>query len=160
MAQSSRRLPQGHRPHPVSGWRTVTFCYGLKNRAAPSFWACRAGVPPLARRCECAPIRRSTVPGTARRHTQVPPYEHGRTAPRGLRAGTSSDTVRHKAAVHHPLWGGDGDLRAYALGIAPVATGAWGRWSVSPAAAGGCFAPCAARPGRCPWTPRFFEKIE
>ena len=29
-----------------------------------------------------------------------------------------------KAAVLHPLWGGDGGLRAYALGVAPVATGA------------------------------------
>ena len=45
--------------------------------------------------------------GAYRRHTQVPPYEHGRTAPHGLGGGyvISSDTVRHKAAVHHPLTG-------------------------------------------------------
>ena len=60
-------------------------------------------------------------------------------------AGTSSGTVRHKAAVLHPLWGGDGGLRAYALGIAPVATGAWGRWGVSLAAASGSFARCGGR---------------
>ena len=29
---------------------------------------------------------------------------------------------------------------------------------VSPVATGGRFAPCEARPGLCPWTPRFFEK--
>ena len=32
------------------------------------------------------------------------------------------------------------------------------RAGVSLAAASGSFAPCAARPGLCPWTPRFFEK--
>ena len=37
-----------------------------------------------------------------RRHTQVPPYKHGRTAPFCWGAGTSSDTVRHKAAVPTP----------------------------------------------------------
>ena len=34
-----------------------------------------------------APMHRSTSFGTARRHTQVPPYEHGRTAPRSLWGG-------------------------------------------------------------------------
>ena len=58
-----------------------------------------------------APMRRSTLPSTARRHTPVPPYKRGRTAPLRLGAGTSSDTVQHKAAVHHPRWGGDSGLR-------------------------------------------------
>ena len=79
-------------------------------------------------------------------------------------ADTSSNTVRHKAAAHHPLWGGDGGLRAYALGVAPVATGAWGRWGVSLAAASGNFAPCrrgsfarsGGRPGALPPGPLRF----
>ena len=62
-----------------------------------------------------------------------------------------------KAAVHHPHWGGDGGLRLR-RGLRHLRMALWDAWGVSPAAAGGCFAPCAARPGRCPWTPRFFEK--
>ena len=34
-----------------------------------------------------APVRRLTLPGTARRHTQVPPYKHGRTAPHSSGGG-------------------------------------------------------------------------
>ena len=58
-----------------------------------------------------------------------------------------------KADVHHPLGGGADGLRAYALGIAPVATGAWERWGISPAAAGDR--------GRRPLDPcDFLKKIE
>ena len=82
--------------------------------------------------------------GAYRRHTQVPPYEHGRTAPHGSGAGMSSKPVRHKAAVHHPLTGWR--RRPSALpGIAPSADGAWNAGGVSPAATGGCFAPRTAR---------------
>ena len=42
-----------------------------------------------------------------------------------------------KAAVHHPVRGGDGGLAAYAAGVSPVATG-------------GYFAPCAGRPEALP----------
>ena len=62
-------------------------------------------------------------------------------------AGTLSDTVRYKAAVHHPLtgWG----RRPSALpGVAPSADGALGRLGISPAAAGD--------QRRCFWTPRFW----
>ena len=49
-----------------------------------------------------APTFRVVGGAYRRRHTQVPPYEHGRTAPFCWGAGTSSDTVRHKAAVPTP----------------------------------------------------------
>ena len=37
-------------------------------------------------------------------------HEHGRIAPHGLGAGTLSNTLRQKAAVHHPVRGGDGGV--------------------------------------------------
>ena len=43
-------------------------------------------------------------------------------------------------------------------GIPPSADGGLGREGVSRRARRGCFARCGGRPGRCPWTPRFFEK--
>ena len=49
-----------------------------------------------------APTFRVVGGAYRRRHTQVPPYEHRRTAPFCWGAGTSSDTVRHKAAVPTP----------------------------------------------------------
>ena len=64
-------------------------------------------------------------------------------------AGKSSDTVRHKAAVHHPLtgWG----RRPSALpGIAPSADGAWDAGGISPAAAGD--------QRLCLWKPRFGQR--
>ena len=79
--------------------------------------------------------------------------------------GTSSDTVRHKAAVRHPVmgWG----RRPSALpGIAPSADGAMDDWGFR-AVRGAGFRPLrragvsrrARRDQRpCLWTPRFFEK--
>ena len=95
----------------------------------------------------------------------IVPYKHGRTTPRGLWVGTSSNTVRHKAAVHHPRWGGDGGLRLR-RGLRHLRMALWTlgvlrplrRAGVSLAAASGNFARCDGRPGLCPWTPRFFEK--
>ena len=80
-------------------------------------------------------------------------------------AGTSSGTVRHKAAVHHPRWGGDGGLRLR-RGLRHLRMALWTlgvfRWlrpaGISRRARRGCFARCDGRPGLCPWTPRFFEK--
>ena len=112
---------------------------------------------------------RSHAPVNATRYRRddvdIVPYKHGWTASFCWRVGMSSDTVRHKASVRHPLWGGDGGLRLCrefrhlrmavwdAKGFRPLR-----RAGVSLAAASGYFAPCAARPGLCPWTPRFFEK--
>ena len=67
-------------------------------------------------------------------------------------AVTSSDAVRHKAAVRHPLWGGDGGLRLrrglrhlrmalWTTGVFRAVRGA----GVSPVATGGCFAGCGQR---------------
>ena len=50
-----------------------------------------------------------------------------------------------KAAVHHPVRGGDGGLAAYAAGIAPSADGALGRWGSSRRARRGGFARCDGR---------------
>ena len=160
-------LAKGHVPRcrPLRGWTAGDIHLSISpsvgagipdgpGRNAP--WT-RQGCRVLRNGCAFAPMRRATVPGAARRHTQVPPYEHGRTAPHGLRAGTSSDTVRHKAAVHHPLtgWG----RRPSALpGDAPSADGAmddWGfrplrRAGVSLAAASGSFARCDGRPKALP----------
>ena len=83
-----------------------------------------------------APTFRMADGAYRRRHTQVPPYEYDGLPRMVRRAGTSSDTVRHKAAVHHPVRGGE--RRPSALpGTAPSADGALGTM--------GDFAPCAAR---------------
>ena len=91
-----------------------------------------------------------------------------------VRAGTSSDTVRHKAAVHHPVRGGDGGLRLR-RGLRHLRMALWDAAGGSPAAAGGDFAPCAARVFRwlrpadispaaagdqrlCLWKPRFGQR--
>ena len=66
--------------------------------------------------------------------------------PASLGAGTSSSTVRHKAAVLHPLtgWG----RRPLALpGVAPSADGAMDAWGFRPLR--------RATGGAAPWTPRF-----
>ena len=124
-------------------------------------------------------IRRSTAPAAARRHTQVPPYEHGRTAP--LRWGQ----VRHRArydirppsatraggggggrpprgtrkATPPPPAGGGGTALPLALpGVAPSADGAmddWGfrplrRAGISRRARRGSFARCDGRPKALP----------
>ena len=83
-----------------------------------------------------------------------------------------------KAAVRHPRWGGDGGLTADAVGIAPSADGALGRWGISRRARRGYFARCGGRVfrwlrpagvspvatgdrGRCPLDPcDFLKKIE
>ena len=94
------------------------------------------------------------------------PNPHGRTAPYGLRGGyVIGRGTRHKAAVHHPLTG-CGRRPSALPGIAPSADGALGRRGVSPAAAGGYFAPCAARvfrplrraTGALPLDPRIFSR--
>ena len=64
-------------------------------------------------------------------------------------AGTSSNMVRHKAAVHHPLTGW-GRRPSASPGGAPSADGALDAQGVSPAAAGD--------QRLCLWKPRFFEK--
>ena len=96
-----------------------------------------------------APTFRVVGGAYRRRHTQVPPYEHGRTAPFCWGAGTSSDTVRHKAAVHHPVRGG---RRPCGIRRGDCAICGWrfGRLWISPAAADdrGC----------CLWTPRFGQR--
>ena len=130
-------------------------------------------------RCACG----MTV-GTARRHTQVPPYISGRTAHMVRRAGpmcpaarmhrNPSDnryvpTCRAGACPRrrygvsylpgaldeppHPAPGGSAGpwlLPWQQPGIPPSADGGWDDWGISPAAAGGDFAPCEARPGALP----------
>ena len=85
------------------------------------------------------------------------------TAPDGMRFGRVRDAAPYdgaykKAAVRHPHRGGDGGLRAYALGIAPSADGAMDDREfravrgagVSLAAASGSFARCDGRPEALP----------
>ena len=66
-----------------------------------------------------------------------------------------------------PPRGGGGADHGHWPGIPPSADGGLGRWGVSPAAADGCFAPCAAREfrwlrpatgGAAPWKPRFGQR--
>ena len=81
---------EGRRPHPVSGWRMAALCRTVPDHEPPTILNVGAGIPdgpgrnaPWTRQgCRVlrngyafAPIHRSTAPGTARRHTQVPPYE-------------------------------------------------------------------------------------
>ena len=64
-------------------------------------------------------------------------------------AGTSSDTVRHKAAVHHPVRGGDGGLRLR-RGLRHLRMALWDAAGGSPAAAGD--------QRLCLWKPRFGQR--
>ena len=112
-----------------------------------------------------APTFRMADGAYRRRHTQVPPYEYDGLPRMVRRAGTSSDTVRHKAAVHHPVRGGNGGLRL-CRGLRHLRMALWTM---------GDFAPCAARVFRwlrpagispaaagdqrlCLWTPRFRQR--
>ena len=125
-------------------------------------------------------IRRSRLPDTARRHTQVPPYDHRRTAHMDRRAGpvcpaagthhrtsesqgpasltaqdgcdagasgmprpTVGSTRRPLSATRHGV--GTAALRLTPWGLRHLRMALWDAGGVSPAAAGGCFAPCAAR---------------
>ena len=111
------------------------------------WWGLRwCDVPPSVVGYDYAPMRWATVPGTAKR----PP----------------SAT---------PSWGGDGGLTALPWGLRPLRRALRDDGGIPPAAAGGSFAPCAARVFRwlrpagispaaagdqrlCLWKPRFFEK--
>ena len=76
-----------------------------------------------------------------RRHTQVPPYEHGRTADVG---DVGRDRcVPPSVQVTMIPWCGDG--RWPAAGGCAICGWRFGRWGISPAAAGGCFAGCGQR---------------
>ena len=107
-------------------------------------------------------MRRSTLPSTARRHTQVPPYEwdgslFGGSGETGKPPSTTPQGVGMAALGLTPQ--GFRALRG-AVQDAKVFRAVRGA-GVSLAAASGCFARCGGRPGLCPWTPEFFrEKIQ
>ena len=153
MAEPLGRQPQSRRSHPLRGGgrRLSRF-----PRPVPHFVRCSYHrMHPIGADAYIGPHTAPSYPAPRR----------GRTAPRGSGAGTLSDTVRHKAAVHHPLtgWG----RRSSALpGIAPSADGAMDDWGFR-AVRGAGFRPLrragvsrrARRDQRpCLWTPRFFEK--
>ena len=118
-----------------------------------------------AHRYAFAPVHWTTTPGTAGTMWASSPTNMDELPRVVCGAGTSSGTVRHKAAVHHPRWGGDGGLRLR-RGLRHLRMALWTigvfRWlrpaGISRRARRGCFARCDGRPGLCPWTPRFFEK--
>ena len=87
-----------------------------------------------------APVRRSTTPGTARRHTQVPPYEWDGSL-FGVRGKRESRRPPPRQRV------ADGGFGAVGNGPGDCAICGWryGRLGISPAAAGGCFAGCGQR---------------
>ena len=111
-----------------------------------------------------APMRRSTSSAAARRHTQVPPYEHRRTAPHG------SGRVRHRTRydIRPPsttrVGGGDGGLRL-CRGLRHLRMALWDAGGISRRARRGNFARCDGREfrplrratgGAAPWTPAIF----
>ena len=97
-----------------------------------------------------ATMRRSTLPSTARRHTQVPPYEWD-----GSLFGVQG---KRKSRRPHPSRGGDGGFGADAPGIPPSADGALNDRGfravrgagISLTAASGSFARCDGRPEALP----------
>ena len=101
-----------------------------------------------------APVRRLTLPGTTRRHTQVPPYEYDGLSRVVCGGGMHHRSpLRHKAAVHHPLtgWGrrpsalpGDCAICGWRFGTLGVFR-PLRRAGVSRRARRGCFARCGGR---------------
>ena len=152
-------LGRNRNPPPTAAHRTTvhptTVGAGIPDgpgRTAP--WT-RQGCRVLRNGYEFAPMRWPAPPGTARRHTQVPPYEHGRTADKGRRAGPMCPAVS----------AGDDDIPVRCWFMAPAVhprrgrrRGPWpaagdcaicgwrfGRQGISRRARRGCFARCGGR---------------
>ena len=181
------RRPQSRRPHPSRGGGRRLFRFPrpvphfircsyhrmhpvgadahIGPHAAPSTIAHHAGAHPI----DFASMRRSMPPGTAGTMWASSPTNKDGLPRMVCGAGTLSDTVRYKAAAHHPVRGGDGGSGAVGDGPGDCAICGW-RFETM-----GDFAPCAARvfrwlrpagvspaaagdQRRCLWTPRFFEK--
>ena len=117
-----------------------------------------------------APVRRSTTPSTARRHTQVPPYEWDGSL-FGVRGKRESRRPPPREGWGRRLWGRRKRPRGLRhLRMALWTTGDFARcggrvfrWlrpaGVSRLARRGYFARCGGRPGAPPPGPlRFFEK--
>ena len=92
----------------------------------------------------------------------LPLAQQRATAGELLRLHCSAERIRCDRTRRPPVpptAGWDRRPCGIAAGIAPSADGALERLGISPAAAGGSFAPCAGRPGALPPGPlRFFEK--
>ena len=163
---------EGRRPHPVSGWRMAALCRTVPDHEPPTTLNVGAGIPdgpgrnaPWTRQgCRVlrtgyafATMRRSTLPGTARRHTQVPPYEYGGISG-GLGVCVSSPCCRWMAPAVHPTGPAAGAMGPSwtAPGVAPSADGALGRWGVSRRARRGNFARCDRRPEALPLVSAIF----
>ena len=158
MAQSPRRSRKAAVPTPSRGGGRRPFTvpgivFPTLGRNRNPLPAAGASPRPTQRnQSACGKWRLPTSGGT-----QVPPYVLYWWYVRVC--GLADDPRR-------PPRGGGGEGHGLRPGVAPSADGAWDdrgfrplrRAGVSLAAASGSFAPCAARPGRCPWTPRFFEK--
>ena len=174
---------EGRRPHPVSGWRMAALCRTVPDHEPPTILNVGAGIPdgpgrnaPWTRQgCRVlrtgytfATMRRSTSPGTARRHTQVLHYEYGGHS-RRAGARTSSLCCRWMPPRRPPPTDGVGTA---AFGFAGGCAICGWRFGTT-----GCFARCGGRAfrwlrpagispvatgdqRRCLWTPRFFEKNE
>ena len=104
-----------------------------------------------------APTFRMADGAYRRRHTQVPPYEYDGLPRMVRRAGTSPDTVRHKAAVHHPVRGGNGGLRL-CRGLRHLRMALWDDGGFR-AVRGAGISPAATGDQRlCLWSPRFRQR--
>ena len=136
-----------HRMHPVGADAHIG------PHAAPSTIAHHAGAHPI----DFASMRRSMPPGTAGTMWASSPTNKDGLPRMVCGAGTLSDTVRYKAAAHHPVRGGDGGLRL-CRGLRHLRMALWDDGGfravrgagVSLAAASGSFARCGGRPEALP----------
>ena len=78
----TRKMLHGRKIHAPPPVRTIDdYCTDGFHRVG------RGLAPAAGAGYDCALVRRSMDPDTARRHTQVPPYKHERTTDKGRRAG-------------------------------------------------------------------------
>ncbi len=104
-----------------------------------------------------APVRRSTLPGTARRHTQVPPYERGRTAP--LRWGRVRYQTRYDIRPPSTTRDGVGTAAFGFAGGSAICGWRFRTLRVFHAVRGAGISPAAAGDQRlCLWKPRFGQR--
>ena len=143
--------PVGRGLAPAAGMHQRTSkSQGLASLTAPDRVRCgrvRDAAPYEHRRTTDVDCRAGPMCPAAGRHV---PFSAGRWVP-PRRAGACPrrrwgipGTLLVDGPRRPPRGGGGADHGPWP-GIAPSADGALGRWGISPAAAGGCFAPCAAR---------------